>query len=286
MSSEFRFRPTVGTAARIACCAFIVGYAHAQPSDEAAPAAPSGDVAKAVRFATTYTVFVPAEADFLGIGGIMLSSLELPRPSATGGNYRIRFEGETSPAGDKYQVKLCDGERRGNLYNAIECGLYEAEIKTTKGSGFLSITFADITYNPEYQPNKLDLMRFFGGKTLVGGANDTHLIKFLNTHTIQKTGEVYVPYPPDSVKANFDRKFKRDAGAVPLAMLNKFKGRYVFHTDNKITITAGLDFYPNKNGTVIEYHLVGYVTTPDATSVDWRGVFPKAIRDMERIGSL
>lgn len=257
----------------------------ASDTQSTAVAAPD-DVPKPVRFNTTYTVLVPAEADLLGIGGVVLNPLELSRPSATGGNYRIRFEGETSPSGDTYQVKICDGERHGNAYNAIECGMYEAGIKTSKGNGFSTVTFADITYNPDYRPNKLDLMRIFGGKTLIGGANASHLVKFLNTHTIQKTGEVYVPYPPESVKANFDRKFKRDAGVTPLAMLNKFRAKYVFYMDGKTTVTAGLDFYPNKSGTMIEYHLVGYVTAADVTTVDWRGTFPTAIRDVERIGSL
>lgn len=268
------------------------GYAVAQfvkPSasetQSAAVAAPD-DVPKPVRFDTTYTVLIPAEADLLGVGGIVLNPLELSRPSATGGNYRIRFEGEASPSVDKYQVKICDGERRGPTYSAIECGLYESEIRTTKGSGFSSVSFVNITYNPDFQPNKLDLMRIFGGKSLIGGANAAHLVKFLNTHTIQKTGEAYVPYPPESVKANFDRKFKRDAGVVPLTMLNRFRAKYVFYMDGKTTITGGLDFYPNKNGTMIEYHLVGYVTAADITTVDWRGIFPKAIQDVERIGSL
>lgn len=238
----------------------------------------------------TYTVFVPSDVDRddKRFEGLFFDMADYPSPTIFAGlRFAYRYETAFTPAG--ISVKSCYGElkRQGGM-SSHECGLFEGKARSEKQTdGSTKITLYDFTLDTEYQPNRVDLGRLLGGKGAAQGLAMGNLYNYLNDHTITKTGEVYIAYPPESVKANFDRKFKRNGQHNQ--QLSKYRTRYVFVETPDMVITAGLEFFPNKNGTMIEYKILGETKELDRgkrSSVDWRVPMGDAVKSLQRVGGL
>lgn len=182
-------------------------------------------------------------------------------------------------------TRRCDGtEQTGILADHWwTCVVYKSRVSVSSLEGGYQVEIIPFERTIEKQPNSLGVTR----KTPKHTADDWYGLMSHQYLSAKHRGTSQ--YPPESLKANFDRNLEQRArgGYEDLeSALKQYKDVYVLTSPaaGNFTIFGGVSIYPYQNGSLAETEIYGVHSNKKGNSaIDWLSAYGAVMNKLEAV---